>query len=223
MNLKKKSVSKLAILIATVAIILVSFMGVKMTGKVVENGKEENPKVLIKTSMGDIIIELYPDKAPDTVNNFLYYTNEGSYDGTVFHRVIPGFMIQGGGFTTEGDKKPTIDSIKLESNNGLKNNAGYVAMARTFQPDSATNQFFINTNNNDFLNYGARDDGYAVFGKVIQGMNIAYKIEKANTTTKNGMTDWPVEDIVIIKVEVIKDFDYFYDPKTAQIKNAKEE
>jgi cyclophilin family peptidyl-prolyl cis-trans isomerase len=169
------------------------------TGNVVKDSKI--PQVLIKTSMGDITVELYADKAPITVKNFLVYVDEKAYDKTVFHRVIDGFMVQGGGFTADGNEKPTHDPIKLESNNGLKNEKYTLAMARTTVPDSATNQFFINVNNNEFLNYGARDAGYAVFGKVIKGMDVVDKIAKVSTTTKNRMSDWPVKEVVIEKVE----------------------
>lgn len=159
-----------------------------------------NPKVLLKTSKGDITIELYSDKAPITVKNFLSYVDDKTYDGTVFHRVINSFMIQGGGFDTSGKQKPTKAPIKLESNNGLKNDIGTIAMARTMDPNSATDQFFINTAKNDFLNYGFRDEGYAVFGKVVSGMDVVKAIESVSTTTKNGMGDWPSEDVLIISV-----------------------
>lgn len=165
--------------------------------------KSGNPQVKLTTSEGDIILELYPDKAPITVENFLSYVNDGTYDGTVFHRVIDGFMIQGGGFTPDGKEKPTKPPIKLESGNGLKNEKGTIAMARTMVPDSATDQFFINTANNYFLDRGVRDEGYAVFGKVIKGLEIVTKIEKTSTTTKNSMGDWPVKDIIIKKAEVL--------------------
>ncbi len=167
----------------------------KMTAK--------NPQVLIKTSEGDITLELYSDKAPITVKNFLDYVNKGTYENTVFHRVIKGFMIQGGGFTTDGKEKPTSSPIKLESNNDLKNLAGTIAMARTNVADSATNQFFINAVDNDFLNYAPNNPGYAVFGKVVSGMDVVKKIEASKTTVKNRMEDWPIQDIIINKVEVL--------------------
>jgi len=157
---------------------------------------------VIETNQGKIVIELYPDKAPITVGNFLQYVNNQGYDNTVFHRVINGFMIQGGGFMQDGSKKKTNSPIKLESNNGLTNKRGSIAMARTNIPDSATNQFFINTNDNDFLDYGVRDEGYAVFGQVVSGMDIIDKIQLVETTTKFGMSDWPVEDIVINKIYI---------------------
>ena len=129
------------------------------------------------------------------------YVKDGTYDGTVFHRVIDGFMVQGGGFDETGKQRDTRDEIKLESDNGLKNEEGTVAMARTSDPDSATNQFFINTADNIFLDHGYRDEGYAVFAKVVKGMDVVKKIEGVDTTTKHGMGDWPVNDVVIISAE----------------------
>lgn len=153
--------------------------------------------VRIETSEGDIFVELYKDKAPITVENFLSYVDEGFYDGTTFHRVIEGFMVQGGGFTKDGTQKETNEPIKLESDNGLKNEAGMVAMARTPVADSATSQFFINTADNDFLNYGVRDEGYAVFGRVVEGMEVVEKIERVATDSR----DKPLEEIIIMKIE----------------------
>lgn len=200
----KKSSNKTAIfiilaIIIVLAVIVFSFM--KTTGNAINMGK--NPQVLIKTSEGEIAIELYPDKAPVTVKNFLEYVKSGAYEGTVFHRIIKGFMIQGGGFTLQGQEKPTNAPIKLESDNGLKNLAGTIAMARTNVPDSATNQFFINAVDNDFLDYSPGNPGYAVFGKVISGMDVVKKIEASQTTVKNRMGDWPVKDIIINKIDVI--------------------
>jgi len=160
-------------------------------------------KVKIETSKGNIIIELNSEAAPITVKNFKSYIGENFYDNTVFHRVINGFMIQGGGFIETGQQKQTHNAIILESNNGLSNEKYTIAMARTNIPNSATSQFFINTKDNTFLDYTSTNPGYAVFGKVIQGFEIVDEIEKAQTTTKNGMTDWPVEDIIIQKVELI--------------------
>ena len=162
-------------------------------------------KVRIKTSMGDMVVELNAEKAPVTVANFMSYVNEGFFSGTIFHRVIPGFMIQGGGFTADMDQKATKAAIKLESNNGLKNMRGTIAMARTNRPDSATGQFFINVKDNDFLNYsGPSNPGYAVFGKVVEGMDVADKIVSVKTTEKDGMGDVPVETVLIESVEVVK-------------------
>jgi len=163
--------------------------------------KQESTQVLIKTTEGNITIELYSDKAPITVENFLRYVDAKSYDGVIFHRVIKDFMIQTGGFKEDGSQITTFSQIKLESNNGLKNERGTLAMARTPLPNSATSQFFINVGNNDFLNYGVRDEGYAVFAKVIIGMEVIDKIQAMQTTTKFGMSDWPVTDVKIISVE----------------------
>ncbi len=169
-------------------------------------GQDKNPVVLIETSMGDIKVELYPNKAPITVKNFLDYVNSGHYNGTIFHRVIPGFMIQGGGFTKEFQMKKTNPPIKNEANNGLKNKRGTISMARTMYVDSATSQFFINVADNDFLDH--RDNtmqgyGYAVFGKVISGMDVADKISNVKTGNVKGFNDVPVEPIVIKSAKVI--------------------
>ncbi len=168
---------------------------------------EKTVKVLMKTSMGDIELELYPDKAPITVANFVTYAKEGFYDGVVFHRVIKNFMIQGGGFDTDGNyKNPTHPPIKNEAKNGLSNKMGTIAMARTNMINSATSQFFINVKDNLFLDH--RDEGagygYAVFGKVIKGMDVVKKIEEVPThvNPKTHMQDWPVKDVIINKVIV---------------------
>ena len=156
--------------------------------------------------MGEIEIELDHDKAPKTAENFEQYAKDGFYDGTVFHRVINGFMIQGGGFESGMSQKPTRDPIENEANNGLKNDAGTIAMARTPDPHSATAQFFINVSNNDFLNFTAPTAngwGYCVFGKVVNGMDIVNQIKEQPTTTKAGHQDVPVDDIVIEKVEIV--------------------
>jgi len=139
----------------------------------------QNQKVLMKTSVGNIIIELYPKKAPVTVANFLQYIDDGFFDGTVIHRIVPGFVIQGGGFTFDYQRKKTRDPIKNESDNGLKNLRGTLSMARTSNPDSATSQFFINTQDNEALDKTKNRAGYAVFGKVIEGYDIVKKIENA--------------------------------------------
>jgi len=158
--------------------------------------------VVLETSMGNIEIALNPEKAPITVENFLAYVNEGFYSGTVFHRVIPGFMVQGGGFTADGTQKPTHNPIKLESANGLKNDVGTVAMARTNIPNSATSQFFINVANNAFLNYAPGNDGYAVFGTVTAGMDVVDAIEQVRTAIRGSNADWPVQDITINRAYV---------------------
>jgi peptidyl-prolyl cis-trans isomerase A (cyclophilin A) len=163
-----------------------------------------HPNVLIKTTDGDIRVELYPEKAPKTVANFLEYVNAGQYSNTIFHRVIPGFMIQGGGFTQAMQEKPTRAPIPLESRNGLKNTAGAIAMARTSEPDSATAQFFINTVDNPNLDYPNPDgNGYAVFGKVVSGLDVVKKIEATPTTTRGPYSDVPQKPIVIQSVTVV--------------------
>jgi peptidyl-prolyl cis-trans isomerase B (cyclophilin B) len=161
--------------------------------------------VRLKTSAGDIVLELDQEKAPKTVANFLQYVNAGFYAGTIFHRVISNFMIQGGGFDPSGRQKPTNAPIENEAANGLKNDVYTVAMARTGDPHSATAQFFINVTNNDFLNFTApnpRGFGYAVFGKVVEGMDVVDKIKAMPTGSRMGMGDWPKEDIVILAAEV---------------------
>lgn len=162
--------------------------------------------ILLKTNLGDIKIELDYDKAPVTAKNFEDYVQQGHYDGTIFHRVIKGFMIQGGGFTTDFEQKPTMDPIKNEANNGLENVRGSIAMARTSDPHSATAQFFINTVDNDFLNFRSKDTmgwGYCVFGKVVEGMDVVDKIEAARTSTRGFFRDVPVEDIVIESAKIV--------------------
>ncbi len=166
----------------------------------------ETPKVRMQTSHGEIVLELYPDKAPKTVANFLMYAEEGHYDGTIFHRVIDGFMIQGGGFTPEMQQKTTAPPIMNEADNGLRNIVGTIAMARTGEPHSATAQFFINVANNSFLDFRERTPrawGYAVFGRVIEGMATVEKIKGVATTTRDGHQNVPVEAVVIEKVSVI--------------------
>lgn len=171
---------------------------------------QANPQVLIKTSMGEITLELYPDKAPKSVANFLQYVNEGFYGGTVFHRVIGNFMIQGGGHTKEiysggAGKKDTRPPIDIESKNGLKNDTGWVAMARTNQPNSATSQFFINTVDNANLNFPSFDgNGYTVFGKVIDGMKTVNAIRAVKTGNVGMFQDVPLEPVTIDSVTVIK-------------------
>ena len=160
----------------------------------------ENPVVLLETTSGDILVELYPDKAPETVANFLKYVDNGFYNNTIFHRVIPGFMIQGGGLTARMPQKDTEAPIKNEADNGLKNDRGTIAMARTMDPHSATAQFFINLVDNDFLNFQAPSGngwGYCVFGKVTEGMDVVDKIAKVKTTTVGMYQDVP-SDLVVI-------------------------
>lgn len=164
---------------------------------------KKHPVVLMKTSKGDIKIELYEDKAPITVKNFLDYANEGFYNGTIFHRVIDGFMIQGGGFTADMQQKPVKAPIKNEATNGLKNTRGTLAMARTSVVDSATGQFFINVVDSPFLDYQSPQNyGYAVFGKVTSGMDVVDKIKDVKTGTKGMHRDVPVEPVEILSVTV---------------------
>ena len=159
-----------------------------------------NPLVLLETSSGDILIELFPDKAPKTVENFLEYVDGGFYDNTIFHRVIKGFMIQGGGYGPRMDEKPTREAIENEADNGLKNERGTLAMARTSDPHSASAQFFINLTDNDFLNYTEKNTqgwGYCVFGKVSEGMHVVDAIAKVKTGVQ-GMHDDVPTDMVLI-------------------------
>ena len=168
-----------------------------------------NPCVRLTTSAGPITIELYEKEAPTTVENFLGYVRDGYYAGTVFHRVIPNFMIQGGGLDGSlmdkraGQRPP----IRNEASNGLRNDAGTLAMARTSEPHSATSQFFINVRNNDFLNKDRAQDGvgYAVFGRIVEGMEVVRKIEQARTTSRGGHKDVPAETISIVSAEVLPD------------------
>jgi len=167
-----------------------------------------NPKIKIETSMGDIMLELDAEKAPNTAANFVAYVEDGFFDGLIFHRVIPGFMVQGGGMNPDmsekADKRPPI---KNEANNGLKNDRGTVAMARTGDPHSASSQFFINLKDNDFLNFTSETQagwGYAVFGKVIDGMDVVDAIEKVKTGNHGHHGDVPLEPVTITKMTVVK-------------------
>ncbi|MFT3930848.1 MAG: peptidylprolyl isomerase [Spongiibacteraceae bacterium] len=161
--------------------------------------------ITLHTNFGDIKLELDFDKAPKTAANFVEYVKAGHYDGTVFHRVIDNFMIQGGGFTAGMKQKETRDPIENEADNGLKNEIGTIAMARTMDPHSASAQFFINVADNSFLNHTAKTSqgwGYAVFGKVVEGMDVVNKIKGVPTTRKGGHQDVPAEDVVITKATV---------------------
>lgn len=166
-----------------------------------------HPKVKLTTSLGDIVLELNPEKAPISSENFLTYVNEGFYNGTIFHRVIKDFMAQGGGFDTHFRQKDTHAPIQNEADNGLKNTRGSIAMARTNMPHSASAQFFINYKDNGFLNYTGKNAsgwGYAVFGEVIEGMDVVDKMATLPTGSRNSYQDVPQTDIVIEKAEVIK-------------------
>lgn len=163
--------------------------------------------IIINTNFGDIKIALNEEKAPNTVKNFLAYVYSGHFEQTIFHRVIENFMIQGGGFEADMSQKPVNDSIKCESNNGLSNKVGTVAMARTNDPHSATAQFFINTKDNDFLDFSSETSqgwGYCVFGEVVEGMAVVNQIKMVETGYTSGMQDVPVETVIINKVTVEK-------------------
>lgn len=165
---------------------------------------QKSKRVKLETSLGDIVVELDEKAAPVTVKNFLRYVEEGFFDGTIFHRVIKNFMIQGGGFTADMERKKTYAPIINEASNGLKNNRGTIAMARTQNPDSATSQFFINHKDNHNLNYaGPGKPGYAVFGKVVEGMDVVDKIAAVKTTRKGRYSDVPVETVLINSAKII--------------------
>jgi cyclophilin family peptidyl-prolyl cis-trans isomerase len=165
-----------------------------------------NPTVEVATNQGKIVVELFADKAPASVDNFLQYVKEGFYNGTVFHRVIPDFMVQGGGFTEKMEQKPTRAPVQNEAKNGLTNDRGTLAMARTNDPHSATAQFFINHKDNAFLNYPGRDGwGYAVFGKVTQGMDIVDRIARIATGNAGGHQNVPLQAVVIQNVRIVSD------------------
>ena len=153
--------------------------------------------IVLKTSMGDIAVELYSEEAPVTVDNFLKYVDDGFFDGTVFHRVIPGFVIQGGGFAKNMERKETRAPIRNEAENGLRNERGTLSMARTQDIHSATSQFFINLGDNKVLDHGKRDFGYAVFGRVVSGMDVVDRIASAPTTTRGVHRDVPVDPVCI--------------------------
>ncbi|WP_322003192.1 peptidylprolyl isomerase [Marinobacter alexandrii] len=169
-----------------------------------ETASEALPSVRVITSKGPFVLQLRPDVAPKTVENFLEYVRGGFYNNTVFHRVIPGFMIQGGGFTADLARKPTQDPIVNEAKPTLKNLRGSIAMARTSAPDSATSQFFINLVNNGFLDAGVRGAGYAVFGKVTEGMGVVDAIAGVDTKNARGMADVPVEPVMIESLSVLE-------------------
>lgn len=172
-----------------------------------DNVETNNPQVLIETNQGAMIIELFPNEAPETVKNFLEYVNSGFYEGTIFHRVIPSFMIQGGGFDENMKQKRGGQPIKNEADNGLKNKIGTIAMARTSDPHSASSQFFINVSNNTSLDFREKTDrayGYAVFGRVVDGMRTVNQIRTQPTTSRAGHQDVPIQPVVIQRVRQIK-------------------
>ncbi|KAA1193874.1 peptidyl-prolyl cis-trans isomerase [Pseudohalioglobus sediminis] len=164
--------------------------------------------VIIRTTFGEIKLALDADKAPKTVENFLSYARDGFYDGTIFHRVIDNFMIQGGGFDTDMNQKPTSEPIENEADNGLKNDFGTIAMARTMDPHSATAQFFINVKDNDFLNHSGKNMqgwGYTVFGKVTEGEEVLDKIRAVPTTSRGGHQDVPTDPVIIETVVIVEE------------------
>ncbi len=189
-------------------ILLAALVSLTMAAQVPRSfGAEQPPQVLIQTNMGDIVLELNPEKAPKTVENFLNYVKSGFYDNTIFHRVIDGFMIQGGGYTRDFTKKTTNPPIRNEADNHLRNDRGTVAMARTGDPHSATSQFFINVADNDFLNHKDRSPrgwGYTVFGKVIKGMDVVDKIKSIRTGPRGPFPkDVPQSDVIIEKMTLL--------------------
>jgi peptidyl-prolyl cis-trans isomerase A (cyclophilin A) len=186
------------LLLLTGGLFLMSILCTAGTGNA-GTADKSNPRVIMETSLGTMKIELYPDKAPITVENFLAYVDAGFYDGTTFHRIVPGFVIQGGGFDAEMHQKKTRPPIKNEADNGLKNLRATLSMARTTEIDSATSQFFINLKNNSALDHGSHGFGYAVFAKVVSGFDTIDKIAGVKTTTKGYYQDVPVEPVVIIK------------------------
>lgn len=164
--------------------------------------------IKLQTNHGDIIIKLFADKAPETVKNFIQYVQDGHYDNTIFHRVISNFMVQGGGFEPGMEQKPVRAPIKNEANNGLSNKVGTLAMARTMDPHSASSQFFINVSDNAFLDHTSETSqgwGYAVFGEVVEGMDVVNAIKAVDTTSRAGHQDVPREDVIIEKAEVIEE------------------
>jgi peptidyl-prolyl cis-trans isomerase B (cyclophilin B) len=187
--------------------ICVAVAGLALAAAAASGKEEKNPVILMSTSMGDVKIELDRAKAPKTVDNFLAYVKAKHYDGTIFHRVIPGFMIQGGGMDKDMNEKKTNAPIENEAGNGLKNTVGTLAMARTSDPNSATAQFFINVKDNAFLDH--RDNsqagfGYAVFGKVVDGMDVVKKIENVKTANKLPHQNVPVEPVVITSMKIVE-------------------
>jgi peptidyl-prolyl cis-trans isomerase B (cyclophilin B) len=180
--------------------------GVAVAGAQGTKAKGGNPRVALDTSKGAIVLELDPDKAPKTVENFLAYVRAGQYDGTVFHRVIDGFMVQGGGYTADFTEKPTRGTITNEADNGLENDKGTVAMARKPDPHSASAQFFINVADNEFLDHKGKTPqgwGYAVFGRVVEGMDVVEAITKVRTGGRGPHQDVPVEPVVIERATVL--------------------
>ncbi len=178
---------------------VVWFMLVLFAASSQAHGTEETPMVVMETTYGDITLEFFPEEAPVSVDNFLQYVDDGFFDGTIFHRVIPGFVIQGGGFDEDMQQKATRDAIRNEADNGLRNTRGTLSMARTQQVDSATSQFFINLSDNAFLDHGERDFGYAVFARVVEGMDVVDRIAGVATGSHGMHRDVPVEVVAITR------------------------
>ncbi len=203
-------------IIFIISLLAMSLMACNAADKATESNKTTqshgdkmavNPKIKIETTLGDITLELDATKAPTSTENFLSYVKDGHYDGTIFHRVIPNFMVQGGGMKPDMSEKKSKASIKNEANNGLKNLRGTVAMARTNDPHSASSQFFINVKDNAFLDHKSEDMqgwGYAVFGKVVDGMDVVDKIEKVETGTTGFHQDVPKDAVILNKVTVVE-------------------
>ena len=190
MKLNKKTILSLLVIFILIGSIMITILPLLLDNKASE-------VVVFETKRGIIEIELYRDKAPITVENFIKYVKEGHYNNTVFHRVITNFVIQGGGFTPNGTEKATHDPIKLEVNTGLSNKVGTIAMARTSSPNSATSQFFINLVDNRFLDAAPGNDGYAVFGVVVSGFDVVKSIANVRTDSRGIHQDWPKEDVMI--------------------------
>jgi cyclophilin family peptidyl-prolyl cis-trans isomerase len=191
---QNKEIIHMRILFALTLVVLLTTIVTSAPAATADTG---NPKVTMETSKGTMVIELYPKEAPKTVENFLAYVDDGFFAGTIFHRVIPGFVIQGGGFTADMERKETRKPIVNEADNGLKNLRGTLSMARTNNPDSATSQFFINLRDNAALDHNATSAGYAVFGKVIEGLDVIDAIAAVPTTTRGPYRDVPREPVVI--------------------------
>jgi peptidyl-prolyl cis-trans isomerase A (cyclophilin A) len=187
----------LSLLLAVVGLAVCSAQSDEKPAAPAAAPKGDHPVVTVTTSLGAFELELDAKRAPVTVENFLQYVDAGFYDGTIFHRVIPGFMIQGGGFDGSMKQKPTRAPIQNEAANGVKNTTGTIAMARTNDPNSATAQFFVNLVDNEFLNHGSRDFGYAVFGRVSSGMDVVQKIASAPTGSRGGHQNVPLEAVTI--------------------------
>lgn len=190
-----------------IIIIFAAFIGLTLCTANAWAKQGETKVVKFSTNMGDIVIELYSKEAPQTVGNFMNYVKSGHYEGTVFHRIVPGFVIQGGGMTADMGMKKTNPPIKNEADNGLKNDQYWLSMARTQDPNSATCQFFINLEDNEFLNHTGKNPegwGYAVFGKVIEGMDVVDAMGKVETGTKGYYQDVPKEPIIVESVEILE-------------------